>query len=148
MSVIKAFKKQTGCPTSAKTIIAAFEENLNGPLLCDSGHYGVPQAAYDIQVCDNLLEQKPEWREQFNQVGEVFPMWKPFIAKWPLLCKLAAGLAKNPTSDFRSRRLIKILDRLYHDGKLAEGWKREKAVCPGTGGWVMEFKKGKPCPKC
>lgn len=117
----------------ARTIIdvmsGTFKSRRN--LVCDGWKSDVPQTLYDMTVCTNLLRCQPEWRENLDNMGRIFPRWKPFVKNWE---KLETLMNKALDNTKYLDRFNSLLKQLKDEGMAAEGWVRDDC-----GGWRKEF---------
>lgn len=102
------------------------------------GSYDIPYDSGDFGRCYKLLEAVPGFRERLGEVGERFPIWRPFVREWEFLERMYA----QEHYEELSRRIRTLVD----EGRIEAGWKKQgksswKKPSGGTAGRVgnVEF---------
>jgi hypothetical protein len=105
---------------SSKTIWAVMMGAVPSEDRTERFQFDVPRDPADFGRCYRLLLVFPEWLGRLDEVSQRFPKWGPFVENWDAMSilyrrELPSGICKE---------LYKLMQELYEDGMIADGWIR------------------------
>lgn len=100
--------------TAARTIKSVMMGDVTGHV-CFGTVYNIPHSAIDMRDCFWLLRIALAWRARIDEVGIVFPKWRPITDQWHRL----EGLYE--ADDMAG--IDEALTAVYRECMVLDGWK-------------------------